>query len=143
MSLPAPQTPGYFRCRTDVYRPPVELGEGSRSGDRRRLGWRPPGPAPHASTPTAAMGPRSRFAASCCTAWRPLRRAGLPSQPSWPRATAERPGLARAVSERERLRPPVHLGAPVLAHRLDRRAGQGVVGREQPANRLLLVESAV
>jgi len=41
-----------------------------------------------ASTPTAAMGPRSRFAASCCTAWRPLRRAGLPSQPSWPRATA-------------------------------------------------------
>ena len=46
-------------------------------------------------------------------------------------------------SEGERLGPPVHLGAAVLRDRLDRRAGQRVVGREQPAQRLRLVEPAV
>src|SRR5262249_9757921 len=46
-------------------------------------------------------------------------------------------------SERQRLRPPVHLGPTVLRHRLDRRAGQAVVGREQPANRLRLIEATV
>src|SRR5262249_36104910 len=46
-------------------------------------------------------------------------------------------------SDRQRLRPPVHLGPTVLRHRLDRRAGQAVVGREQPANRLRLIEATV
>src|SRR6516164_6669130 len=46
-------------------------------------------------------------------------------------------------SERQRLRPAVHFGAPVLGHRLDRRARQRVIGREQPAQRLRLVEAAV
>src|SRR5689334_13708461 len=65
-----------------------------------------------------------------------------PSSP-WPPppATAERaPGLA---SEREGLRPAVHLGAAALGHRLDRRSGKRVVGGEQPPQRLRLVEPAV
>src|SRR6516162_9531591 len=46
-------------------------------------------------------------------------------------------------SDRQCLRPPVHLGPTMLRHRLDRRAGKAVVGREQPADRLRLIEATV
>src|SRR5689334_16763259 len=66
-------------------------------------------------------------------------------------ATGERPPGLLATGgrppgtplEREGLRAPVHFGAAVLDDRVDRRAGQRVVGREQPAERLQLVEAAV
>ncbi len=46
-------------------------------------------------------------------------------------------------SEGERLGSPVHLGAPVRGHGLDRRAWQRVVGCEQPAQRLHLAKATV
>src|SRR6266536_4038918 len=58
----------------------------------------------------------------------------------WPDGS---PRAARQRSERERLRPAIHLGATMLADRLDRRAGQRLVSCEQPAQRIRLVETAV
>src|SRR5215469_2709755 len=46
-------------------------------------------------------------------------------------------------SECQSLGPPVNLRAAVLRDGLDRGAGQRLVGREQPAQRLHLVEAAV
>src|SRR6185295_17227402 len=81
--------------------------------------------------------PRSGRHLSRTTPGRPWPSSPWPPPP----ATAERaPGLA---SEREGLRPAVHLGAAALGHRLDRRAGKRVVGGEQPPQRLRLVEPAV
>lgn len=49
----------------------------------------------------------------------------------------------RGELEGQRLGAAVDLGAAVLVKRLDRRAGKRVVGREQPAESFLIVESAV
>src|SRR4029077_9714475 len=60
----------------------------------------------------------------------------LAGQLCWPRG--DDPPL-----EGEGLRAPVHFGATAPSDRLDWRAGQRVVRREQPAERLQLVEAAV